>query len=243
MSVLARFGDWQTRGRTGRQGSASLLLPALVGLAAAAMLALGYVAHVLWPRWPQASIALDAPPLPIVISGVVFNVPPAAIRVALQRHPGTQERIDLVYLWPALTPPPPAAKPTLDTLSPNGDRIFVTISTATAALPATERLQLIYARYIDIWPIGGPEGLAVFAFRDNSPYRGEDLLVDRVLPERFIARCTRDDQGATRGICLTERRVGKADITFRFPRSWMSDWRNVAGGIDRLIAQLHPSNE
>jgi len=37
-------------------------------------------------------------------SGVAFNVPPAAIRIAAQRQPGTQERIDLVYLWPSLAP-------------------------------------------------------------------------------------------------------------------------------------------
>jgi hypothetical protein len=27
----------------------------------------------------------------------------------------------------------------------------------------------------------------------------------------------------------------------RFPRDWLTDWQNVAGSIDRLIARLHPS--
>ena len=39
-----------------------------------------YVAYVLWPRWPDAPVALDAPSVPIVISGTVFNIEPAAIR-------------------------------------------------------------------------------------------------------------------------------------------------------------------
>jgi hypothetical protein len=29
-------------------------------------------------------------------------------------------------------------------------------------------------------------------------------------------------------------------MTIRFPRDWLSDWRNVAAGFDRLTAQLRP---
>src|SRR5262252_1026411 len=46
-----------------------------------------------------------APPLPIVVAGIVFNVPPAAIRIPLQRRARRQERIDLAYHWPELEPP------------------------------------------------------------------------------------------------------------------------------------------
>ena len=67
-----------------------------------------YVAYVLWPRWPDAPVALDAPSLPIVVAGVAFNIEPAAIRMPVQRRPGTQERVDLAYLWPSLVPPDPA---------------------------------------------------------------------------------------------------------------------------------------
>jgi hypothetical protein len=40
-------------------------------------------------------------------------------------------------------------------------------------------------------------------------------------------------------MCLSERRVDGADLTFRFPRSWLSQWREVAEAMDRLTAQLH----
>jgi hypothetical protein len=43
------------------------------------------------------------------------------------------------------------------------------------------------------------------------------------------------------GSCLLERRIGNADITVRFPRDWLSDWKSVAAGIDRLMARLHPN--
>jgi hypothetical protein len=227
--------------RSGRMRSVGgLLTLSLASGLIAGCAALLYVADVLWPRWPEVSDAVDAPPLPIVISGVVFNVPPAAIRVAIQRRPGTQERIDLVYRWPALTPSDPVANPTLEKLSSADDRIFVTIAAGTDRLPMAERLKAVYPRYVDAWPIPGPAGLTLFAFRDNSPYRGEDLAFDRAAPEHFLARCSRDASGPIRAICLAERQVGNADVTLRFPRDWIVDWRGLANGFDRLIAQLHP---
>src|ERR1700694_5278448 len=57
------------------------------------------VAYILWPRWPDI-VALDAPALPITVGGMLFTVPPAAIRLPIQRRAGAQERIDLVFLWP-----------------------------------------------------------------------------------------------------------------------------------------------
>jgi len=29
----------------------------------------------------------------------------------------------------------------------------------------------------------------------------------------------------------------------RFPRDWLDSWSNVAAGIDRLIARLHPEEK
>src|SRR5258708_2927169 len=101
----------QERGRHLRRrqsGKSQLLLPFVV-FAAVAFPAFVYIGYVLWPRWPPPR--LDAPALPITVAGVAFNLPPAAIRVPVQRRPGTQERGDLSFLWPSLEPPDPNAKP------------------------------------------------------------------------------------------------------------------------------------
>ena len=63
------------------------------------------------------------------------------------------------------------------------------------------------------------------AFRDGTPYQGEDLYVEAAAPERFMPRCSRPGAGATPGTCLYERRIGAADIMVRFPRDWLIDWR------------------
>jgi hypothetical protein len=40
---------------------------------------------------------------------------------------------------------------------------------------------------------------------------------------------------------MHERRLGGADITVRFPRAWLDDWRAVDDGIERLIAGFRPT--
>jgi hypothetical protein len=198
----------------------------------------GPVAYILWPRWP-APVALDAPALPITISGVPFTVPLAAIRVAMQRRTGAQERIDLVFLWPSLAPPDPAAKPSPTEASQLADRVFVTIAVSDSTPPPLERLNTIYPRYFAGDPTAGPNGLLLRTFRNETPYQGEDLLYEAAAPENFLVRCTRAI-GPALGMCLHERRLANADIIVRFPRDWLSDWRTVASGIDRLIANLRP---
>ena len=59
--------------------------------------AAAFISYVLWPTWPSQPTPLDAPAIPITVAGVLFDVPPAAIRDAVQRHPGRQERIDLAF--------------------------------------------------------------------------------------------------------------------------------------------------
>ena len=98
----------QTTKQRRRHSSTTGHLFAIALLGGLIALAGSIAALVLWPRWPVA-IAPDAPSLPIAVGGVLFNIPPAAIRVPVQRSPGTRDRLDLAFLWPSLQPP--AAKP------------------------------------------------------------------------------------------------------------------------------------
>src|SRR5262249_6138243 len=98
------------------------------------------------PRWPTPR--LDAPALPITVAGVAFNLPPAAIRVPVQRRPGAQERVDLAFLWPSLEPPDPNAKPpapgTMPAPSQAFARVFMTIAAAGDTLAPAERALTIF---------------------------------------------------------------------------------------------------
>src|SRR5215510_1157079 len=68
-----------------RRGAArSPLLAPMIGLPAAVACAALYGADVVWPRWPEAPVVLDAHSLPTVTPGTTFNVEPAAIRMRVQ---------------------------------------------------------------------------------------------------------------------------------------------------------------
>jgi hypothetical protein len=208
-----------------------------------------FVAYVLWPTWPKAVNALDGPSLPVVVAGVLFNVPPAAMRAPVQRQPGAHERIDLVLLWPSLVPPPAEGTASADPpVSSDGnaaarnnsnDRLFVTIAGLGSVLPPAERLRSVYPRYFDSGATPANDGLAVLQFRSGTPYEGEDLIYPADEPDRFFARCTRETVRPVPATCIHERLLDGAEVTIRFPRAWLQDWRGVVAGFDRLASQLH----
>jgi hypothetical protein len=223
-----------------RRGASTGLLFALVTLIVLIVGAAAFVALVLWPRWPGAAIAPDAPALPITVGGVLFNVPPAAIRVPVQRRAGAQERLDLAFLWPSLTPPDPAAKPAPTETAPPIDRLFITIEPQSIALSPGERVKSIYPRYLADTQFDGPDGLKVIPFKDGSPYQNEDLFFDPAAQPGFAVRCSRPGAAGTPGMCLYERRIEGADMTLRFPSDWLATWRAVNEGIEKLIGRLKP---
>ena len=237
------------RART-RRGKTAVLTGPFLLLVLIVAAAVGCVSYLLWPTWPSDPPALDVPALPLTIGGVLFEVPPAAIRTKLQRHAGQHERIDLVFSWPQLSPPPDnrglrdnrpidEENATAALAEAENDRLFVTIVSLAAVLPPLESLRTIYPRYVAAQAAAGPDGLAVLPFRSATPYDGEDLVYAANDPQQFLARCTRA-AGAVPGTCISERAVDGAQISIRFPRDWLSDWRNVAASFDRLTAQLHP---
>ena len=210
----------------------------LVAILLAGMIAAGAlvsVAYLLWPTW-ETDKSSGPVRLPVSVGATLFNVPPLAVRMKVQRHSGPQERVDLSFTYPGLGPPDAtkhvSASTVEDAVQPI-DRIFLSISAHHDSLAPEIRLRTIYPRYLE--PSTSPlDGLTVRAFRNGSPYSNEDLFLASA--PGLTARCTRD--GATPGMCLSERRIDGADLTFRFPRSWLTQWREIAGAMDRLTAQL-----
>ena len=214
------------------------MIPIVLGSMIAAG-AIALVAYLLWPTWePDASSGPAR--LPVSIGATLFNVPTTAIRMKIQRHSGPQERVDLSFAYPSLEPsdaPKHLSADALDEAIQPIDRIFLSISAHHDSLAPDTRLRTIYPRYLEQASIPGQDGLTMRAFRDGTPYSNEDLFFANT--PSLNARCTRD--AATPGMCLSERRIDGADLTFRFPRSWLAQWREVANAMDRLTVQLHGS--
>jgi hypothetical protein len=211
-----------------------MVLITVAAIVAAGAIAL--VAYLLWPTWGNG--AANAPSrLPVSVGGTLFNVPTLAVRRKIQRHSGPQERVDLSFMFPSLEAPETPRHMSADTVEEKVqpiDRIFLSISAHNDTLAPDTRVRTIYPRYLE--PASTPidDAMTMRAFRDGSPYANEDLFI--ATANGLNARCTRD--GVTPGMCLSERRVDGADLTFRFPRSWLSEWREVANAMNRLTAQL-----
>src|SRR5437660_866766 len=219
--------DWHSR---------SHIIPIVVASATAAG-AIALVVYLLWPTWGTESSNIPQR-LPVSVGGTLFNVPAAAVRMKIQRHSGPQERIDLAFAFPSLEPPDAARHVGADTveeaMQPT-DRIFLSIAAHHDSLAPDMRVRTIYPRYLEQASVPVQDGLTKRAFRDGTPYSNEDLLFANT--PNLNARCTRE--GATPGMCLSERRIDGADLTFRFPRSWLARWREVANAMERLTVQLH----
>jgi hypothetical protein len=218
---------WHSQGHT-----LSIVLGALLASAAIAI-----VAYLLWPTWGVVP-ATGPDRLPVSVGDTLFNVPPAAVRMKIQRHTGPQERVDLFFDFPSLQPPDASkhvSAEQVDEMQQPLDRIFVSISAHHGVMAPDVRVNTIYPRYLapDMMPV--QDGLTMRSFRAGTPYDGEDLFLAQQAP--LVARCTRDAK--TPGMCLAERRIDGADLTFRFPRSWLSRWRDVSDAVERLTAQLH----
>jgi hypothetical protein len=225
-----------------RAGTSAGLLFALVTLIVLIVGAAALVALMLWPRWPAAAVAPDTPALPITVGGVLFNVPPAAIRIPMQRHSGATERLDLAFLWPSLQPPDPSPKLAPTETAPPIDRLFVTIEPQSVGMPPSERVRMIYPRYLADTQFDGPDGLKVIPFKEGTPYQNEDLFFDPATQPGFVTRCSRPGAAGTPGMCLYERRIENADLTVRFPSEWLTGWRALSNGIAKLIGTLKPGS-
>ena len=232
---MTLFSTAQHIARGSRGQHRGHMIPIMVGCAISAG-AIALVAYLLWPTWGTDASSSPAR-LPVSIGATLFNVPTTAIRMKIQRHSGPQERIDLSFAYPSLEAPDAPKHVSADTVEeaqPIG-RIFLSIAAHHDTLAPDARLRTIYPRYLEQASMPGQDGLTMRAFRDGMPYSNEDLFFANT--PNLNARCSRD--AATPGMCLSERRIDGADLTFRFPRSWLAQWRDVANAMDRLTVQLH----
>jgi hypothetical protein len=234
-SLMTLLSTAQHLARDTRRNPRAHLVPIILSTVIAAG-AITLVAYLLWPTYTTAPLS-DPSRLPVSVGGTLFNVPTLAVRMKIQRHSGPQERVDLSFVYPSLEAPAAPKHYSAETIEDKVqpiDRIFLSISAHHDALAPDARLRTIYPRYLE-QASATDDGLTTRAFRDGSPYSGEDLFV--ASEPVLTARCTRDT--STPGMCLSERRIEGADLTFRFPRSWLAQWRDIGTAMDRLSAQMH----
>jgi hypothetical protein len=236
--TLLSFASSRPRAQQKRRGH---FVPVFLSVAIGAA-AVSIISYLLWPTWTPVNDAGDPSQLPISVGATLFNVPTASVRMKVQRHSGPQERVDLGFTYPSLEAGEVVRHVSAETVeqAPQSiDMIFLSIAAHGETPAPEERARTIYPRYLEAGAPGTDDGLSTRPFRGDAPYAGEDLFV--ATAPQLVARCTRD--GETPGMCLSERRLGGADLTFRFPRSWLTDWRGVTNAMNRIVTQIYkPQN-
>jgi hypothetical protein len=109
----------------------------------------------------------------------------------------------------------------------------------TNGLGAADRLARIYMPYITD-PKGQPEpfGLTRYTFRNGTGYERNDLYVGPGGAELLLLLCERPAQDLPSPNCLAiDRPVAPGvNLSYRFKLAQLSRWRDIAAGVDRLVA-------
>jgi hypothetical protein len=78
-----------------------------------------------------------------------------------------------------------------------------------------------------------------YTFRNDSGYRGEDLFVGADSGADVVMRCTRPSMEVPSPNCIREVQYGPGTLlSYRFKRSQITDWRQIAEGVQRLVGSF-----
>ena len=234
----SRLTGWKSRS----------LLAALAIAAALLAAAATFVSYMLWPTWPNAPIAVDAPAIPITVAGVIFNVPPAAIRAKVLRQPGRprahRSRLSVAFAdaaaadaWPTnkRLPPSDAAAPPARAQRPpvrHHRRLGAMLSPA-------ERLRSDLSALRRAQAIAGPDGLAILRLSCRHAVSGRGPGLSRRQSRSSSSPAVPGRTGVAPACACTSVARMRAASRCAFRANGWRIGATVAAGFDRLMAQLH----
>lgn len=173
-------------------------------------------------------------PLRVNLGQTALVVPRDLVRFAGQRRDGQVERLELVLPWQAIDR---SSTENAVPFVPRG-QVYISLSPSEDTLDPAKRFAAIYQRFLDQSVLSAPQGLTGRRFLAESGYDGEELFYDPVSPTAYFTRCAAPiaDQPS---ICLRELRLGdKLDITYRFPRDALIQWRRLDQTIMALLGAI-----
>lgn len=177
-------------------------------------------------------------PVSLQVGSLKLKVPANYIAYRSARQGGARKDVALSTLLPDFRGYSAGEAEAFADNSADSPIIYILIRQERLNLGEAERLKRIYLNYVTD-PAGksGPFGLTQYAFRDDSGYRGEDLLVGQRHGALVVMRCWRYSQNAPSPGCLRDQRLApNVAMTYRFKRANLGQWREIAAGVDSLIA-------
>jgi hypothetical protein len=175
--------------------------------------------------------------IPVSVNGLSFKIPANYILYKSARQGGAHRQISLVTLFPEFHGYSDWDGQTFASDAPDSPVVYLLIREDPLNLTEEERLKRIYLNLVSD-PAGtpGPFGLKEYSFRDDSGYRGESLFVGGSADHPVVLICDRFSQQVRSPYCLRDLRLKRGvAVNYRFKRTLLANWRQIADGVDELI--------
>lgn len=185
---------------------------------------------------PAPTVRTD--PVSLQIGALKLTIPANYIVFRSARQGGVRKDIALSALLPDFRGYSAGEAQVFADNSADSPVVYILIRDEQLNLSEAERLKRIYANYVtDAAGKPGPFGLTQYNFRDDSGYRGEDLFVGQINGALVVMRCWRFSQEVPSPGCLRDQRFSRSvAMTYRFKRANLGQWREIATGIETLVA-------
>jgi hypothetical protein len=171
------------------------------------------------------------------VGGVSFNVPSNYIRFRSARKGGPLTQVALFAALPDFRGYSEADAEAFAENAADSPVVDILLHEEQMKLGEMERFKRIYLEYVvSTTGKSGPFGLTQYEFRDDSGYRGKDLYLAELGKHTVVLRCDRLSANDQSPSCIRDTRLaGHASLSYRFKRSQLSRWREIAMGVDKLM--------
>jgi hypothetical protein len=178
----------------------------------------------------------------LTVRGHRFNIPANYLQYASARQGGEHHELELFALLPGMSGWSNWNADSFTSNAPDSAVIYMTIRAERVGLSEADRLKRVYLGYVtDTHGTPGPYGLTQFSFRADSGYEDEDLFVGQTEKGPVVLRCVHLSREVPSPNCLRDTLIARdVSLTSRFKRTQLDHWREIADGVDRLIASFQP---
>ena len=234
---MSRFGD--EFGGPAKQRSV-WLIPLAVFVVTAALSAL-VLAYYFAPTPPELVMEHPSPTdesrgVALRVGSLGFRIPGNYILFASDRKGGKRTNVRMVAFLPDLRGYSASDSQALANNAADSEVIYLSLREERFNVSEKDRLERIYLTQVVSREGGpGPFDLRQYAFKPDTGYRDDDLLVGDSEAGVVALRCTRPSKVAPSPNCLREILLGPGvTLTYRFKRTHLEHWR----GLDKKVRQL-----
>lgn len=175
----------------------------------------------------------------LTLHGVSFTIAANYIESAKARAGGAMDSVTLVTLFPSWRGYSEEQARLFAGNAPDAPVIRLSFHGDPNGLDARERLDRIYRPSL-AGSGQGPFGLTRYSFVSDSGYGDDDLFAGEIGKDLFLFLCERASPEFPSPNCAAvDRNLAPGlSYSFRFKRAYLGRWREIATGVDLLIARF-----